>query len=254
MAPAPAQTASLTGARSHARSLAGQAATPIPLPPADIDPARLTWAESIPPGGYTAITLARGTRIRIVDTGGGACAHLLLYRAGADWERLNIADTMKVPWQAYPGAGHPLLSDQGRLLATIVADSSGHHDLLCGPTAAGLRLLQLGAAKHGLTRRDLAPSLALFHGVRVDPVNGAIDHTGSAPAGAAVDLLLHLTVRLVLANSEHPLDPDPAPGPLTVFGWRAGEQLSTPHSDEPEYLRALFNTEAAWSAGSETAR
>ena len=40
-------------------------------------------------------------------------------------ERLNVADTVKVPWQAYPTAGHPLLSDQGRLLATIVADTSG---------------------------------------------------------------------------------------------------------------------------------
>ena len=74
--------------------------------------------------------LARGTRLRLRDLDGAACAHLLLYRADAPWERLNVADTVKVPWQAYLGAGHPLLSDQGRVLATVVADTSGQHDAL----------------------------------------------------------------------------------------------------------------------------
>ena len=73
-----------------------------------------------------------------------ACAHLLLYRADAPWERLNVADTVKVPWQAYLGAGHPLLSDQGRVLATLVADGSGRHDALCGTTS-----LASNTAKYG---------------------------------------------------------------------------------------------------------
>ena len=76
---------------------------------------------------------------------------------------------MKVPWQAYLGEGHPLLSDQGRVLATVVADGSGHHDALCGTTTlagnaakygagevhsaspAGRELFLLSAAKNGLT-------------------------------------------------------------------------------------------------------
>jgi hypothetical protein len=33
-----------------------------------------------------------------------------------------------------------------------------------------------------------------------------------------------------------------------VLAWRAGEQLSTPVKDDPEYLRALFNTESTWAA------
>ena len=97
----------------------------------------VTWAEAVPPGSYATKVLGRGTRLRLADPDGGACAHLLLFRADAPWERLNVADTVKVPWQAYLGAGHPLLSDQGRVLATIVADTSGHHDTLCGMTAAG---------------------------------------------------------------------------------------------------------------------
>lgn len=249
MVDATTRTDSTSGARSHARAQVQRAAMRIPPTPVDVEPARLVWAESIPANGYTARVLARGTRLRLSDPDGGACAHLLLYRAEAPWERLNVADTMKVPWQAYLSAGHPLLSDQGRLLATVLADSSSHHDLLCGPTPAGRELLLLGAMKHGLDIRDVAPSLSFFRGVRVDPGSGALQFTGSAGPGTAVDLLVHLPVMLVLANAAHPLDPDPHLTGLDVLGWRAGEQLSTPVNDEPEYLRALFNTEAvarAW--------
>jgi uncharacterized protein YcgI (DUF1989 family) len=170
-----------------------------------------------------------------------------MFRADATWERLNVADTMKVPWQAYLGAGHPLLSDQGRVLATMVADSSGHHDTLCGMTDAGQAKMLLAAVKHGLDIRDVAPSVSMFKGVRVGD-DGALVFTGSAGAGAAVDLLIHLPVVVALVNAPHPLDPDPAVTGLDVLAWRAGEQLTAPVNDDPEYLRALFNTESTWAA------
>lgn len=241
-------TNSASGARSHARAQARYAEMRIPAIPEDVDPATVIWSESIPPNGYATKVVARGSRIRLIDVDGGACAHLLLYRAEAPWERLNVADTMKVPWQAYLGVGHPLLSDQGRLLATVVADSSGRHDMLCGPDATGRHLLLLGALKHGMDVRDVAPSVALFRGVRVDPGSGALEFSGSAGAGAVVDLLIHLPVILVLANTAHPLDPDPPAAALDVLGWKAGEQLGEPLNDDPEYLRALLNTEALVAA------
>lgn len=242
-------TDSAGGARSHARAQARDASMRVPVAPDGVEPSALIWAESIPAGGYATKVLARGSRIRLIDTDGGACAHVLLHRAEAPWERLNVADTMKVPWQAYLGSGHPLLSDQGRVLATVVADSSGHHDMLCGPDAIGRRLLLLGAIKHGMGIRDVAPSVSLFRGVRVDPVSGSLRFTGSAGPGAFVDLLTHLPVVLVLANTAHPLDPDPVGGALDVLGWKAAGQLTQPLNDEPEYLRAVQNTEAvvrAW--------
>lgn len=241
-------TASTGGARSHARAQAHQAEMRVPAVPDDVDPTTLFWAESVPADGYATKVLARGSRIRLIDADGGACAHLLLYRAEAPWERLNVADTMKVPWQAYLGSGHPLLSDQGRVLATVVADSSSHHDLLCGPDATGRQLLLLGAIKHGMDIRDVAPSVALFRGVRVDPSSGALEFTGSAGPGAAVDLLIHLPAVLVVANTAHPLDPDPPSTAMDVLAWKAGEQLSALSNQDPEYLRALENTEAVVAA------
>jgi uncharacterized protein len=249
MTPDPLTTASTGGARAHARaqSVSASAQMRVPTAPADVPPGALTWAESVPFGSYATRVLARGTRVRLIDVDGSACAHLLLFRAEAPWERLNVADTMKVPWQAYLGTGHPLLSDQGRVLATIVADSSGRHDTLCGMTADGQAAMLLGALKHGMDVRDVAPSASFFKGVRVAP-DGALDFTGSAGPGAAVDLLIHLPVVVALVNTAHPLDSAPAAGALDVLAWRAAGDLTVPVSDDPEYLRAVFNTESTWAA------
>ncbi len=237
-------TASTQGARSHARSQAAAADLRVPVAPVGVAP---VWAESVPAGSYTSRVLGRGTRLRLADPDGGACAHLLMFRADAPWERLNVADTVKVPWQAYLGAGHPLLSDQGRVLATVVADTSGHHDTLCGMTPAGQQAMLLAVHKNGLDIRDVAPSVSLFQGVRV-AADGDLEFTGTAGPGHAVDLLIHLPVMVTLTNTAHPLDPAPALTALDVVAWRADDELTAPVNDEPEYLRALFNTETTWAA------
>jgi uncharacterized protein len=246
-------TASTAGARSHARSQAENAEMRIPATPAGVDPTRLVWSESIPAGSYTSRVLGRGTRLRLADPAGGACAHLLLFRAEAPWERLNVADTMKVPWQAYLSAGHPLLSDQGRVLATVVADSSGRHDMLCGMTPAAQDAMLLAAIKQGMDIRDVAPSASFFKGVSAE-TDGSLTYTGSAGQGTAVDLLIHLPVVVALVNAAHPLEPDAIVTALDVVAWRADDELSTPVSADPEYLRALFNTESTWAASQNAAQ
>lgn len=268
-------TSTTATARAHARAQAGARtdAMPVvpaadwPTPPEGVASERLVWAETVPGGRYASKVLARGTRIRLRDLEGDACANVLLFRADAPWERLNVADTVKVPWQAYLGPGHPLLSDAGRVLATVVADTSGHHDALCGttsaaanrarygdgalhsPTPAGRELFTVAAAKHDLAHRDLPPSLSFFHGIRVD-TDGALVSTGTAGAGAYVDLLLHLPVIVLVANTAHPLDPAPEfrTASLELLAWTAAEELDVLRNDDPEYRRAVANTEDAWTA------
>lgn len=272
-------TATTAGARAHARAQATTLtdsmpvvpATGWPHPPAAVDAADLTWAETVPGGRYTTKVLSRGSRLRLRDITGTACAHLLAWRADAPHERLNVADTVKVPWQAYLTTGHPLLSDQGRVLATVVADDSRHHDALCGTSTlagniakygagsphsgspAGREMLVLAAAKNGLTPTDVAPSLSFFHGVTVD-ADGSLRSTGSAGADTSVELIFHLPCIVALANTAHPLDPatDFEAGPLEVLAWRATADLKVLIADaerrDPEYQRAVANSEDAHRA------
>jgi uncharacterized protein len=259
------------GARAHARGQAGAVVEHMPTLPAsdyvaappDVDPARLVWAERVAGGGYTHRRVAAGTTIRLHDLEGDACAHVLLFRDGQPWERLNVADTIKLQWQAYLGAGQLFLSDQGRVLASIVADTSGRHDVLCGassrqrnehrygaggaatPSPSGRELLLVAAAKHGLGPRDLPPSLSFFKGVRVDAESGALRWTGSEGTPTVVELRAELPLLVLVANTAHPLDPRPqwACGSLEVLAWtgRPTGRGSWPASASPEAERAFLN-------------
>jgi len=265
-------TSTTHGARDHARAQGGTVVEAMPTLPASAWPApppgvaadNLTWAEVVAGGNYTNKALARGTTLRLCDLTGDACAHVLLFNADQPWERLNVADTVKVPWQAYVGAGHPLLSDAGRVLATVVADTSGAHDALCGttsraanearygdgaaqgPSPAGRELLLLGALKHGLGPRDVPPSLSFFQGVRVGE-DGATTFVGSAGAGAAVTLRAELPLVVLIANVPHPLDPRESYtcGALEVLAWRGAPTAPDDPlwSATPEARRAYLNTD-----------
>ncbi len=238
-------------------------ASSTPFPPPGVDADLLVWAETVAAGGYTHKVLARGSRIRLEDVTGEACAHVLLYNAVEPWERLNVADTMKIPWQAYLGTGHPLLSGDGRVLATVVADDSGRNDALGGtstaaanrarygdsapqgPSPSGRELFILAAAKHGLTPRDLPPSISFFKGVRVR-ADGGLEFTGSAGPGRAVELVAELPLIVLIANVPHPIDPRPGyvSGLLRVHAWRSAP---TGPGDRywdaaPEVHRAYLNT------------
>ncbi|WP_392669184.1 urea amidolyase associated protein UAAP1 [Streptomyces sp. LN785] len=260
-------TATTHGARDHARAQHGTRTEAMPVVPASDWPAAApsapVWAETVAGGNYTHRVLARGTELRLTDLTGDACAHLLLFVDGRPWERLNTADTVKVQWNAYLGEGRLLLSDQGRVLASVTADSSGRHDALCGtstyrrnaerygdgspqsPSPAGRELLKLAAAKNGLGPRDLPPSLSFFQGVEVRE-DGALEFTGSAGPGGAVTLRAEQDLTVLIANVPHPLDPRPdyVCSPLEVLAWRARPTApgDAAWDATPEGHRAFLNT------------
>ncbi|NQX29293.1 DUF1989 domain-containing protein [Microbacteriaceae bacterium VKM Ac-2854] len=262
------QTDSVGASRADARAQGGRTsewmpylpASSSPFAPEGVDPITLTWAETVSPGGYTHKVVARGTRIRFDDPSGDACANVLVFNALEPWERLNVADTQKIPWQAYLGAGSPLLSGDGRALASIVEDSSGRHDAFSGtstdawnqrkygdaapegPSPSGRSLFVKAASKHGLTRRDLPPSVSFFQGVRVDP-EGALGFVGSAGPGTHVTLVAELPLLILVANVAHPLDPRPdyTVGPLRIHAWR-GSASTAADAATPELHRALLNS------------
>ncbi len=266
-------TATPLKARDHARAMAGALVRNMPtippsaakdLPPG-VSPAELVWEETIGAGGYAHRVLARGSRLRITDIEGDACVSLLLFNADRTIERLNVADTVKVQWNAYLGQGKLLLSDMGRVMMSITQDTSGRHDTFCGcstawsnaarygegdnyaacPNARDRFLIALG--KYGLCRKDIPPNIGLFKGIRIESDGTTTLVDSPANPGAIVELRAEMNVLIVLANTPHVLDPRPAyhATPVRLTGWRGPLTAinDAVRNSTPEAIRAFESTE-----------
>lgn len=266
-------TADPKSARDHARAQGGARVEAMPtLPasaaeglPAGVSADSVIWDETIAPGGYASRRLDRGARLRLVDLHGDACAALLVFNAEEPFERLNVADTVKVQWNAYLGAGKLLLSDMGRALFSILEDGAGAWDPFCGasneatnaqkygdgsgsgPSPNARDRFLKGLAKHGLSRRDVHPCLNVFKPVRIAPDGETVLDQGPFPPGREILLRAEMNLLAVVANCPHPLDPR---GAYTVTSLRATAWRGpvTPESDPirnaaPEALRAFLNVE-----------
>lgn len=265
--PAPSQTANPNAARDHARAMGHTRVCAMPTVPASAPdaPGRAVWEETVAAGGYAGRRLSRGTRLRLVDLDGDACASLLLFNAEMPTERLNVADTVKVQWNGYLGAGKLLLSDMGRVMMSILTDTAETHDTFCGASNAASNARKygdgsnhgtwpsardrflLGVAKFGLGRKDVHPCLNLFKGTRI-AADGAIEpQVGPFAPGRELALRAEMDLIVVLANCAHVLDPRPdwSVSPLRATAWKGDV---TPEGDPirtatPEGLRAFLNTE-----------
>lgn len=259
-------------ARDHARAQGGTRVESMPvLPPvADdlpggVSPADLVWEETIAAGGYATRRLSRGSRLRLIDLHGDACASLLVFNAEMPTERLNVADTVKVQWNAYLGEGKLLLSDMGRVLFSILEDDAGTHDTFCGTSnpatnaakygegrnsgafPSGRDRFLLGAAKHGLGRRDVHPCVNLFKGAKIEADGTITPEVGPFAPGRSVVLRAEMDVIVVIANVPHVLDPraEWSVTPLRVTAWRGPVTAEDDpvRGATPEGLRAFTNVE-----------
>lgn len=269
----PTDTATTHAARDHARAMAGSVVETMPTmppaavadPPDGVDAADVLWDETVAGGGYTHLAVARGTRLRLIDVAGDACPGVLVHRFGHTAERLNVADTVKVQWQAYPGSGSLLLSDMGRVLMSVRSAPAGVIDAICGttnrlgnearygdgaadgPSPNGRDLFAVALGKRGMSRRDVAPNVNLFKQVRVQP-DGSLELTHPGAVGAEVLLVAEADVVVTIVDVPHPLDEraDYSVTPVRVTAWRG---TPTPIDDPirtttPEAERAFLNTEA----------
>jgi urea carboxylase-associated protein 2 len=266
-------TADPAGARAHARAMAGTRVEAMPTVPASaaedapagVAPQAMLWAETIAAGGYAAKRLDRGARLRLVDVKGDACLSMLVFNAERPVERLNVADTIKVQWNGYLGAGKLLLSDMGKALMSILEDDAQTHDVFCGASNAASNARKYGAgdnwgphpnardrfmlaaAKFGLGRKDIHPCVNWFKGVRIADDGATRFNAGPYAAGRQVTLRAEIDVIVVLANCPHVLDPRPqySVTPARVLAWRG--DLTKPddaiRNATPEGLRAFQNVE-----------
>lgn len=266
-------TADPRGARAHAHAMAGTKIEAMPTvpaasavdPPAGVAPADMLWEETISAGGYASKELTRGSRLRLMDVHGDCCVSMLVFNSERPSERLNIADTVKVQWNAYLQAGRLLLSDMGRALMSVLEDGAQTHDTFCGPTNErsnarsygnganwsqfpnGRDRLLLGAAKFGLGRKDLHPCINWFKGVRIAADGGTVLQAGPFVPNRSLVLRAEMNVIVVLANCPHVLDERThySATPVRVSAWRGPvTPLDDPiRNSTLESERAFLNVE-----------
>lgn len=230
---------------------------------------RRLFEELVPGGAMWSWVLRRHDVLRLTDVEGGANASLLLYNRELLLERYNMPDTLKAQHTAFLTKGRVLLSDMGRALCSMIEDTSGWHDTVCGVSDAELvrskwgehryqehrndchrngrdqLLVELG--KWGLGMRDLVPNVNLFSKVVADADGTLSFVTAHAKPGALVELRAELPVLVVMTTCQHPLDPSPryAPKPVRALVYRG----DAPGPDDacrrsrPEAARGLENSE-----------
>jgi uncharacterized protein len=204
------------------------------------------WEEIIPGGTHWSGLIRRGTALRMTDMEGGANLSALFYNPEDKLERYNMPDTLKAQHTAFLTTGNVCYSDMGRVMCSIINDSVGWHDTVCGMSDAAMVENKYGKAtfqqhrndmyrnakdsmlielaKYGLGKRDIAANVNFFSKVIPDE-NGKLSFVeGHSQAGSYVDVRFDMNVLLILSAAPHPLDSKTVYQPATVklSAWHAG--------------------------------
>ena len=182
-------------------------------------------------GKHWSLQMKAGTTLRLTDVEGGANVGMLFYNPGNPLERYNAPDTLKCQHTFKLTRGHCLYSDMGRIFCSIVEDTVGWHDTVCGNanrelvarrwgeksyqqhrngwTQNGHDAFLVEAGKYGLGRRDLAANVNWFSKVSIDADGTMRFDAAHATPGGRVGLRFEMDALVLLHTCPHPLDPAP---------------------------------------------
>jgi len=175
--------------------------------------------------------LKAGETLRIIDSHGRQAVDALLYCAGDPAERYSAQDTLRVQGSAYVECGTRLISNRGRVMARITADTCGRHDTSAGCCSCESNAVRYGEAKryqhacrenfmvelskYGLTKRDIVSNLNFFMNVPIDPSGSFVIVDGISDGGNYVDVTAEIDVLFVISNCPQINNPcngfDPTP-------------------------------------------
>jgi urea carboxylase-associated protein 2 len=182
-------------------------------------------------GKHWSLQMKAGTTLRLTDVEGGANVGMLFFNPGNPLERYNAPDTLKCQHTFKLTRGHCLYSDMGRIFCSIVADTVGWHDTVCGNahrelvarrwgeksyqehrngwTQNGHDAFLVEAGKYGLGRRDLAANVNWFSKVAIDASGAMRFDPAHATPGGRVELRFEMDALVLLHTCPHPLNPAP---------------------------------------------
>ncbi len=235
-------------------------------------------SETLPGAKHRSLLLGRNKRLRLTDIEGGANVGMVFFNPLNLLERYNAPDTLKCQHTFKLTQGHCLYSDMGRIFCSIVADTFGWHDTVCGnSTKASLAAkwgehgyqdyrndwyqngrdsLLIEASKYGLGTRDLPANVNWFSkAVAADDGSLSLDEAAATP-GASVELRFEMETLVLFHTCAHPLSTSPAfprkPVEVEIFDGPPAAADDPNRMSAPENGRGFENNrlyQAAYCAG-----
>ncbi|QKT03513.1 urea carboxylase-associated family protein [Ectothiorhodospiraceae bacterium 2226] len=198
------------------------------------------YREVVPGGDPWMKALKKGQTLRILDLEGNQAVDTLFFNLADPKERYSAIDTINAQGNVYLSTGTRLMSNEGRVMLTITADTCGRHDTLGGACAAESNQVRYGLdkkfmhscrdnflsiiAEHddcGITKRDLSSNINFFMNVPVTPDGGLSFEDGISGAGKYVEMRAEMDVQVLVSNCPQLNNPCNAynPTPVEMIIW-----------------------------------
>ena len=183
--------------------------------------------------------IAAGQTLRIVDLEGNQAVDVIFYSRHEAAEHYSASDTLLCQGGIYLTTGSVLVSNLGRPMLRIVADTCGRHDTLGGACAAESNtvryalqkkfmhscrdnyVLALQNADVGLGKRDLVPNINFFMNVPVTADGQLHFADGVSAPGKYVELRAEMDLYMLVSNCPQLNNPCNAyhPTPVEFLIW-----------------------------------
>jgi len=206
-----------------------------------LDPSNATYRGIVKAGDSWIREIKRGQRIRIVDLEGNQAVDTLFYNARDYSDRYSFQNTIRSQANIYLTTGSRLISTDGRVLLTIVADTCGRHDTLGGACATESNMVRYAIEKRhmhacrqsflqavlafdsGFEKRDIANNINFFMNVPVTSEGQLTFEDGISEPGKYVELRAEMDVLGLISNCPQLNNPCNAynPTPIEVLIWDA---------------------------------
>jgi uncharacterized protein len=193
----------------------------------------------LPSGEGWMHEIKSGQTFRIVDLEGNQAVDTLFYSARDRSDRYSAQDTIREQGSIYLTTGTKLISSEGNVLLTIVADTCGRHDTFGGACAAesnqvryaidkkhlhncrNTLLLTVANWGNGFTKRDLTHNINFFMNVPVTPDGALTFEDGVSDKGRYVELKAEMDVICLISNCPQLNNPCNAynPTPVRLLIW-----------------------------------
>lgn len=209
------------------------------LKESELDSENAVYTEVILAGDHWMKEVKEGQTFRILDLEGNQAADTLFYDAHNFANRYSASDTIQRQSSLYLTTGTELVSSEGDVLLTIVADTCGRHDTLGGACSRESNTMRYAHEKehmhacrdsflcgvqgwgNGLGKRDITCNINFFMNVPVTPDGKLTFADGISAPGRYVELKAERDVIALISNCPQLNNPCNAfnPTPVQVYIW-----------------------------------